>query len=112
MAKASREFQVMVKPVGAACNLDCTYCYYLKKKDLYPKDQSYRMPDDLLESYIIQHIEACPTRLIMFSWHGGEPTLLGIDYFRRIMELQKKHQPKGRKIINGMQTNGTLLTDE
>ncbi len=112
MAKASREFQVMVKPTGAACNLDCTYCYYLKKKDLYPKNQSYRMPDDLLESYITQHIEACPTRLIMFSWHGGEPTLLGIDYFRRIIELQKKHQPKGRKIINGMQTNGTLLSDE
>ncbi len=112
MVKASREFQVMVKPTGAACNLDCTYCYYLKKKDLYPKTESYRMPDDLLESYILQHIEACPTRLIMFSWHGGEPTLLGVDYFRRIVELQKKHQPQGRKIINGMQTNGTLLDDE
>jgi uncharacterized protein len=112
MATASREFQVMVKPVGALCNLGCDYCYYLKKKDLYPKTETARMPDDLLESYIIQHINACPKKLIFFSWHGGEPTILGIDYFRRIVELQRKHCPSGRQILNGVQTNGTLLDDD
>ena len=109
---ASREFQVMVKPTGAACNLDCTYCYYLKKKDLYARTESFRMTDELLESYIVQHMAAAPKDLILFSWHGGEPTLLGIDYFRRIVELQKKHRSSGRRIINGIQTNGTLLNDE
>lgn len=112
MGQASREFQVMVKPVGAVCNLDCGYCYYLKKKDLYPKTKSFRMADDLLEEYIVQHIEACPIELIFFTWHGGEPTILGIDYFRRIVELQQKHLPPGRKILNGIQTNGTLLDEE
>ena len=102
----------MVKPVGAVCNLDCGYCYYLKKKDFYPKTESFRMADDLLEEYIVQHIEACPIELIFFSWHGGEPTILGIDYFRRIVELQQKHLPPGRKILNGIQTNGTLLDEE
>lgn len=112
MVTASREFQVMVKPIGAVCNLDCGYCYYLRKKDLYPKAQSFRMADDLLESYIVQHIEACPKESILFSWHGGEPTTLGLDYFRRIVELQRKHRPPGREILNGIQTNGTLLDEE
>src|ERR1039457_5487668 len=112
MAAASREFQVMAKPVGSICNLDCTYCYYLKKKALYPKAESFRMADDLLESYIVQHIEACPINLIFFSWHGGEPTVLGLDYFRRIVELQRKHRPPARQILNGIQTNGTLIDDE
>ena len=112
MVTASREFQVMVKPIGAVCNLDCGYCYYLRKKDLYPKARAFRMADDLLESYIVQHIEACPKESILFSWHGGEPTILGVEYFRRIVELQRKHRPPGREILNGMQTNGTLLDEE
>lgn len=112
MATASREFQVMVKPIAAVCNLDCTYCYYLEKKDLYPKAKLFRMPDDLLESYIAQHIAASPGNMISFSWHGGEATLLGLDYFRRIVELQRKYLPAGRTIRNGMQTNGTMLDDE
>jgi len=112
MAQALREFQVMAKPVGPLCNLDCAYCYYLEKKDFYPKTRSYRMADDLLEEYIVQHIEACPKELVFFAWHGGEPTLLGIDYFRRIIELQQKHRPMGRRILNGIQTNGTLLDDD
>ena len=111
MATASREFQVFVKPIGAVCNLDCRYCYYLKKKDLYPRAELFRMADDLLESYVVQHIEACPIESILFSWHGGEPTVLGLDYFRRIVELQRKHRPPGRKILNGIQTNGTLLDE-
>ncbi len=102
----------MVKPIGAFCNLDCAYFYYLEKKDLYPKGQPFRMADDLLESYIIQHIGACPDELIMFAWHGGEPTVLGLDYFRRIVELQRRHRPPGRRIRNGIQTNGTLLDEE
>ena len=112
MTTASREFQVMVKPIAAVCNLDCTYCYYLEKKDLYPKAKLFRMPDDLLESYISQHIEASPGETISFSWHGGEATLLGIDYFRRIVELQRKYMPAGKSVRNGMQTNGTMLDDE
>ena len=112
MTTALREFQVMVKPIAAVCNLDCTYCYYLEKKDLYPKAKLFRMPDDLLESYISQHIEATPGETISFSWHGGEATLLGIDYFRRIVELQRKYIPAGKSVRNGMQTNGTMLDDE
>jgi uncharacterized protein len=102
----------MVKPTGAICNLDCRYCYYLRKEHLYPEGEAFRMPDDLLEEYIVQHIEASPSRLINFEWHGGEPTILGLDYFRKIVALQRKHQPPGRQITNGLQTNGILLDEE
>ena len=112
MAKASREFQVFAKPVGPICNLDCHYCYYLKKEHLYPKGESFRMPDDILEEYIVQHIDASPDPEISFSWHGGEPTILGLDYFRKIVALQRKHQPPNRRITNGIQTNGTLLDED
>jgi uncharacterized protein len=112
MVKASREFQVFAKPIGPICNLDCHYCYYLKKEHLYPKDESFRMPDEILEEYIVQHIDASPGTVIRFSWHGGEPTLLGLDYFRKIVALQRKHQPPNRRIVNGIQTNGTLLDED
>jgi len=112
MVKASREFQVFAKPAGAICNLDCRYCYYLKKKDLYPKGESFRMPDSILEEYIIQHIAAFPGSVINFSWHGGEPSILGLDYFRKIVALQRKHQPRNQRITNGIQTNGTLLDED
>jgi len=112
MVNASREFQVFAKPVGSICNLDCHYCYYLKKEHLYPKGESFRMPDYILEEYIIQHIAASPGSVINFSWHGGEPTILGLDYFRKIVALQRKHQPPNRRITNGMQTNGTLLDED
>jgi uncharacterized protein len=112
MAKASREFQVFVKPAGPVCNLGCLYCYYLKKEDLYPKGDSFRMPDDILETYIVQHIETYPGPVINFSWHGGEPTVLGLDYFRRIVAFQRKHLPADRRITNGMQTNGTLIDED
>ena len=91
MTKASRDFQVFVKPIGSICNLDCHYCYYLKKGQLYPKGESFRMADDILKDYIVQHIKAHPEEVIRFSWHGGEPTILGLDYFRRIVALQYKH---------------------
>jgi uncharacterized protein len=112
MVKASRTFQVFAKPIGSTCNLGCHYCYYLKKEHLYPKDESFRMPDEVLEEYIVQHIDASPEEVIRFSWHGGEPTILGLDYFLKIVALQRKHQPPNRRIVNGIQTNGTLLDEE
>jgi uncharacterized protein len=112
MTRASREFQVFVKPAGPVCNLDCQYCYYLDKQRLYPQGESFRMPDDLLEEYIVQHIRACTEPVIHFSWHGGEPTTLGLEYFRKIVSLQRRHQPAGRDIRNGIQTNGTLLDED
>ena len=112
MAKASREFQIFAKPVGSICNLGCHYCYYLEKEQLYPMGKSFRMPEDILEAYIVQHIEAFPGSVINFSWHGGEPTVLGLDYFRKIVALQRKHQPPDRRITNGIQTNGTLLNED
>lgn len=111
MLKASREFQVFVKPIGPLCNLDCRYCYYLEKKQLYEKNTSFRMSQEILETYIAQHVEAFPGPTINFSWHGGEPTLLGLDYFQKIVSLQRRHQPYGRRITNGIQTNGTLLDE-
>ncbi len=111
MTMNSRVFQIFVKPVGASCNLRCSYCYYLAKKNLYP-ESSLIMNDQLLEKYIIQHIKASTDATIMFSWHGGEPTLAGIDFFRKAIALQKKHIPEGKNIINGIQTNGVLLNDE
>jgi uncharacterized protein len=112
MVKASRGFQVFVKPTGSLCNLGCKYCYYLEKEHLYREDESYQMPLDTMERYIVQHIEASPDDVITFSWHGGEPTVLGLDYFRRIVEIQRRHKPPNKTIINGVQTNGTLLDDD
>jgi uncharacterized protein len=106
-----REFQIFVKPAGAACNLRCSYCYYLEKKDLYQGREQLMMTEEILEKYIVHHIEASTDKVIMFSWHGGEPTLAGIDFYKKIIKLQKKHLPEGYKIINGIQTNGTLLDD-
>jgi len=112
MTVASRGFQVFVKPAGAVCNLACRYCYYLGKGPSGPGSAPSRMPDDLLEDYIAQHIAASPDEIIRFSWHGGEPTVLGVDYFRKIIEIQRAYRPAGRTIANGMQTNGTLLDEE
>jgi len=112
MAQRPREFQIFAKPAGALCNLDCQYCYYLEKERLYPESRSFRMPDDLLEEYIVQQIAMAPGSEVLFSWHGGEPTILGLDYFRRIVELQRAHCPAGTHIANSIQTNGVLLTEE
>jgi uncharacterized protein len=112
MAGASRSFQIFSKPAGAGCNLDCRYCYYLKQEGLYPEDHVGRMSYDILERYIAQHISASQDSIVRFSWHGGEPTILGPDYYRTILEIQRKHQLPGKRIANGIQTNGTLLTEE
>jgi uncharacterized protein len=108
----SREFQVFVKPVGANCNLACTYCYYLDKQQLHKGETFLKMPETILEKYIGQHIEATTENLVLFSWHGGEPTLLGIDYFKKIVEFQKKQNVDGKRIVNGIQTNGTNLDEK
>jgi len=112
MVKASRDFQVFVKPEGSACNLACDYCYYLSKAALYSGSEPVRMPEDVLERYILQHIEASPAEVIRFSWHGGEPTLLGLDYFRKIVSLEKRHRPPGQGVVNGIQTNATLIDED
>lgn len=101
-----------MKPIGPLCNLDCNYCYYLAKEVLYPRGEKFQMSYEVLENYIEQHIKASPEPGIRFSWHGGEPTLLGLNYFRKIVALQRKHQPPKKSIFNGIQTNGTLLDDE
>lgn len=107
-----REFQVFVKPVGAICNLKCSYCYYLDKKGLYPAGTRFIMSDEVLEKYIIQHIEASTENKINFSWHGGEPLLAGIDFFRKVIKYQNRHKPSGSAIFNGIQTNGTLINSD
>jgi uncharacterized protein len=112
MVKASREFQIFTKPIGSICNMGCRYCYYLEKEHLYPEGESFRMPHGILDEYIAQHIDTSPEKVIRFSWHGGEPTLLGLDYFRDIVDLQRKHQPPDTRIVNGIQTNGTLLDED
>ena len=105
MVKASQGFQVFVKPTGSLCNLGYQYCYYLEKEQLYSEETQLQMSPETLERYIIQHIEASPDDVITFFWHGGEPTLLGLDYFRRIVEIQRRHKTTDKKIVNGIQTN-------
>ncbi|HEY4787198.1 MAG TPA: radical SAM protein, partial [Bacteroidales bacterium] len=104
-------FQVMAKPMSSTCNLNCTYCYYLEKEKLYANTGSYRMNDAVLESFIKQYIEAQDVPVVSFIWQGGEPTLKGVEFYRKAVELQKKYAG-GRKIKNSLQTNGTLLNDE
>lgn len=108
---APRAWHVMTKPVGPICNLDCRYCFYLEKEELYPDTRKWRMPDDVLESYIRQYITQQDVPEVSFAWQGGEPTLLGVDFFRRVVEVQKAHA-NGKVIHNALQTNGTLLDDE
>jgi len=112
MTTISREFQVFAKPVGSSCNLNCRYCYYLDKNSLYPDSDRFLMTDDILEKYIIQLIQASTENVISFSWHGGEPLLAGIDFYRKVLRLQSAHKPDGKTILNGIQTNGTLLNEE
>jgi uncharacterized protein len=104
-------FHVMTKPIGPICNLDCKYCFYLEKEKLYGHGEKWKMSDEVLEQYIKQYIEQQDVPEINFAWQGGEPTLLGVGFFRKAVELQKKYA-NGRTIHNALQTNGTLLDDE
>ncbi len=108
----SQPFVVMAKPVGPVCNLKCSYCYYLETDNLYARPHEFRMSDALLETYIRQYIGASPGPVVLFVWHGGEPTLAGLDFFRRAVELQKRYLPRGWTCWNNLQTNGILLDDE
>lgn len=103
-------FHVMMKPSGAICNLDCKYCYFLSKEMMYPGSR-FRMADDLLEEYTKQYIASQHVPEVTFAWQGGEPTLMGLDFFKRAVELQQKYRKPGTKIYNAFQTNGTLLND-
>jgi uncharacterized protein len=104
-------FHIMAKPVGPCCNLNCTYCYYLEKKAMFSTSETNRMTDEILEAFISKYIDSQPVSEVPFVWQGGEPTLLGIDFYKRIVALQKKYS-KGKAIRNSLQTNGTLLDDE
>jgi uncharacterized protein len=103
-------FHILVKPTGSICNLDCKYCYFLSKEMLYPGSQ-FQMADELLESYIRQTIEANRTQEVIIAWQGGEPTLMGLDFFRRALAYEQKYLPAGATLQNTLQTNGTLLDD-
>ena len=104
-------FHIMSKPRGAICNLGCKYCYFLSKERLYP-DSDFRMADETLESYIRQYITAQQVPEVTFTWQGGEPTLMGLDFYRRAAALQKKYRRPGQQIYNTLQTNGLQINDE
>lgn len=107
----ARPLYVMLKPVGAACNLACNYCYYLEKSNLYKHQPKRQMSEELLERFVKDYIEAQTMNEVVFTWHGGEPTLRPLSFYEKAVELQKKYAG-GRIIHNSLQTNGTLLTDE
>jgi uncharacterized protein len=102
---------IVAKPIGPKCNLNCDYCFYLEKEALFSKDENFQMSDVVLSNYITKYIASQPTPIVEFVWQGGEPTLLGLDFFKRVVELQKPFAQQ-KTIKNSLQTNGTLLTDE
>jgi uncharacterized protein len=104
-------FHVMAKPTGARCNLSCDYCFFLKKKKLYPQS-NFCMSDEVMETYIRQTIEAHKVPVVTIAWQGGEPTLMGLDFFRRSMKIIRKAVHPGIKVENTLQTNGVLLDEE
>lgn len=101
----------MAKPVGAACNLRCKYCYYLEKGKFYNSGDSHLMDDESLESFISQYIASQPTQTVVFNWHGGEALIRPLKFYQKVVELEKRYGA-GREITNTIQTNGTLITDE
>jgi len=105
-------FHVMVKPRGAVCNLACEYCFYLDKKRLYPDETAFRMPDAVLERFTRDYIHAQGVPQVNFGWQGGEPTLMGVEFFRRAVDWQARYARRGWHVLNSIQTNGTLLDDE
>ena len=104
-------FHLLAKPTGAICNLDCKYCFFLSKEMLYPGSR-FRMADELLEEYVKQYLEAQQVPQVNLAWQGGEPTLMGLDFFKRVVVHAEKYKKPGQQILHSMQTNGTLLDDE
>ncbi len=105
-----KAFQVMAKPMGPICNLDCKYCFYLEKEKLYADSSSWTMPENVLEQYVQQYIASQQVPVVNFAWQGGEPTLAGMEFFRKVVALQKRYSG-GKQITNVFQTNGVLLDD-
>ena len=110
--QGQRRFHVMVKPGGSTCNLDCTYCFYLSKETLPKGPAPGRMSDETLEKFIQQYIAGVTGPEVVFSWQGGEPTLMGLDFFRKVVALEKKYAKPFQRIENDLQTNGTLINEE
>ena len=109
-ASRTEPFHVMVKPRGAICDLDCAYCYYLDRSDLYP-GSDFRMSSEVLEEFTRAYLEGQASPEVVFGWQGGEPTLMGLDFFRRAVELQRRYAPPGVRVLNTIQTNGVSLDD-
>ncbi|KHD24990.1 arylsulfatase [Vibrio caribbeanicus] len=112
-AKAKRPFHILSKPIGPLCNLDCEYCFYLDKTDYYPQTRKFDMDEATLELHIKSYIESQPVGCseVTFGWQGGEPTLRGLEFFQRVVELQSRYARHGMNIVNTLQTNGVLIND-
>lgn len=108
---SSQPFSLLVKPAGADCNLACTYCFYLKKAGIYPDRNVHRMSDAVLERLVAGYM-ATEQPVYSFGWQGGEPTLMGVDFFRKATEFQQRYGKPGARVANGLQTNATMITDE
>ncbi|MDQ8579829.1 anaerobic sulfatase maturase [Klebsiella sp. CN_Kp091] len=106
-----RRFHVMAKPTGSACNLDCSYCFYLHKEHLLQQEKRRYMSDETLENFIRQYIDGQDGEQVVFSWQGGEPTLMGLEFFHKIVKFQQQYKKPGQRIENDLQTNGILIND-
>lgn len=112
--RSRQPFHVLAKPTGAICNIDCEYCFYLEKENLYPHGEDFMMKESVMEDHVRQYIEGQPlgTEEINFAWQGGEPTLRGLDFFRKVVELEEKYKRPGMTVTNAFQTNGILVNGE
>jgi uncharacterized protein len=104
-------FHVLAKPTGAICNLDCDYCFFLAKEELYP-GSTFRMAEPVLEAYISQLLASHRAPEVTIAWQGGEPTMMGLDFYRHVLELVQRHQRPGQVIEHTIQTNATLIDDQ
>jgi uncharacterized protein len=111
MSQRVQGVHLMAKPAGPICNLDCTYCFYLEKKNLFPSRHRFLMNDDVLRRYVVQNIRNEPSPEVLFTWQGGEPLLRGLDFYRRAVAYQRE-LAQGKTIRNSLQTNGMLLDEE
>lgn len=108
---APKAFNVMAKPYGPKCNLNCSYCYYLEKENIYPNTKNFKLYKNILERFVKSYIQDQEADRITFVWQGGESTMLGIDYFKKAIEFQKKYA-NGKTIENAFQTNGTYIDED
>ncbi|WP_435339189.1 anaerobic sulfatase maturase [Klebsiella aerogenes] len=106
-----RRFHVMAKPTGSACNIDCSYCFYLHKEHLLQQEKRRYMSDETLENFIRQYIDGQDGEQVVFSWQGGEPTLMGLEFFHKVVKFQQQYKKPGQRIENDLQTNGILIND-